>query len=187
MEPFDVEAPPPVSYGPGIPDESSLRLLGHVEGRRILVLGCGDGRNVVALAAAGARPVAVEPSSQRLDRVRERCEEAGLRAELHHGDLAELAFLRADTVDAALSVHALADADDPDRVFRQVHRVLSPETPLVVALPHPATADPSARPIGESFTSLLRANFRVDSLLELGPSGPTSPTILVLRGKKEGS
>src|SRR5690606_17661932 len=61
-----------------------------------------------------------------------------VRVETHHGSLAELAFVRADTIDAAVSTYGLATVDDLDRVFRQVHRVLRSERPFVFSLPHPA-------------------------------------------------
>src|SRR6478735_4090945 len=44
-----------VVYGTELPTESELKLLGTVEGARILDLGCGTGRNAVALAQAGAK------------------------------------------------------------------------------------------------------------------------------------
>ena len=61
-----------------------------------------------------------------------------MRVETHHGPLAELAFVRADTIDAALSTYGLATVADLDRVFRQVHRVLRTDRPFVFSLPHPA-------------------------------------------------
>ncbi len=61
-----------------------------------------------------------------------------MRVETHHGPLAELAFVRADTIDAAISTYGLATVDDLDRVFRQVHRVLRTDRPFVFSLPHPA-------------------------------------------------
>jgi SAM-dependent methyltransferase len=127
-----------VRYGPGLPPESDLRLLGQVEGRRVLELACGAGAGAVALAKAGARVIAVDDDAANLAETRERAEREGVRVETHHGPLAELAFIRADTVDAALSVYGLATVEDPDRVFRQVHRVLRTERPFVFSLPHPA-------------------------------------------------
>jgi SAM-dependent methyltransferase len=127
-----------VRYGPGLPTESELRLLGHVEGRRVLELACGAGAGAVALAKAGARVVAVDDQAGNLSDTRERAEREGVRIETHHGPLAELAFVRADTIDAALSTYGLATVDDLDRVFRQVHRVLRTERPFVFSLPHPA-------------------------------------------------
>lgn len=127
-----------VRYGPGLPTESELKLLGHVEGRRLLELGCGAGAGAVALARAGARVIAIDASAANLGETRERAAREGVRVETHHGPLAELAFVRADTIDAAVSTYGLATVDDPDRVFRQVHRVLRSDRPFVFSLPHPA-------------------------------------------------
>lgn len=125
-------------YGPDIADERSLRLLGIVDDKRILELGAGSGRNAVALARQGARVVSIDPSQQKLDRSRKLAERQEVRLELHRSELADIAFLRADTIDVVVSVYALATVEDIDRVFRQAHRVLRAECPLVVSLPHPA-------------------------------------------------
>ncbi len=127
-----------VVYGPDVPDESTLRLLGDVNGKRILQLGCGDGQTTVALQRAGARVIVVEPASQSVTTAQRLFERQALKVELHQGDLADLAGVRADSIDAALSIYSLAGVDDLSRVFRQVHRVLRPELPLVFSLPHPA-------------------------------------------------
>jgi SAM-dependent methyltransferase len=129
-----------LQYGPGLPPESELKLLGHVDGRRILDLGCGAGAGSVALAKAGARVIAVDEDAANVGTTRVNAEREGVKVETHHGPLPELAFVRADTIDAAVSVYGLAAADDLDRIFRQVHRVLRPERPLVFSLPHPAFA-----------------------------------------------
>jgi SAM-dependent methyltransferase len=187
-----------VSYGADVAREDTLRLLGSVEGKRILDLGCGTGHNAIALARQGAKVIGVDESSDQVADARSACEREGLRVELHHAPLAELAFLRADTIDGALSAFGLAPVEDIDRVFRQVHRVLRPEMAFVVSLPHPAFAvidpddpdrrvrrsywDPAPieadgpdrppdvpRTISGLFASLARANFRVDTLLEPEP------------------
>jgi SAM-dependent methyltransferase len=187
-----------VQYGPDIADESSLRLVGHVEAKRVLVLGAGNGNDAVVLAQQGAHVIVVDPSHRRLERVRNLCDVESVRAELHQSDLAELAFVRADTIDAVVSVFALASVVDLDRVFRQVHRVLRTAAPLVFSLPHPAftltqggsyferlpepwrtdeaSGEATPRTIGDIFAGLTRANFRVDALLEPEPpAAPRSP------------
>ncbi len=133
-------------YGADLPSEADLRLLGNVDGKRILDLGCGTGHNAVVFARQGAKVIGVDPSAERLAAARDRAEEAGVRVELHQAGLADLAFLRSDSVDGAISVLALATVDDLARVFRQVHRVLKPEAALVCSFPHPAFAmlDPGA-------------------------------------------
>lgn len=61
-----------------------------------------------------------------------------MKVELHHSDLADLAMVRADSIDLAFSAYAFGFVDDLNRVFRQVHRVLRQGAPLVFSLPHPA-------------------------------------------------
>jgi ubiquinone/menaquinone biosynthesis C-methylase UbiE len=209
-----------VSYGPDVPREDALKLLGSVDGKRILDLGCGAGHNAIALARHGAKVIGVDESADQVADARAACEREQVKVELHHAPLAELAFIRADTIDAALSVWGLVPVDDIDRVFRQVDRVLRPEHPLVLSLPHPAFAmidtddperrvrraywDPAVedglvpRTISALFTSLGRANFRVDTVLEPQPAGggPRSsawhdhmryvPSTLVIRARKQG-
>ena len=209
-----------VTYGFDIPREDTLKLLGHVEGKRVLDLGCGAGHNAIALARQGAKVIGVDASSEQIADAREAAERAGVRLELHHAPLAELAFVRADTIDAVVSAHGLVQVEDLDRVFRQVDRVLRPEHHFVLSLPHPAFAladpeDPDGRvrrsywdpaPLGDTvprtisslFTSLGRANFRVDALLEPEPAAaaPRSrgwvplmaqvPATLILRARKQG-
>ena len=186
-------------YGPDIPGETELRLLGPVEGKRILVLGARRSDAILSLARNDAKVIVVDQVSRRVDRAREACEKAEVRVEFHRTDLADLAFLRGDSIDAAVSVSALSEVEDLNRVFRQVHRVLSANGPLALSLPHPAfaTLDPEsgepprlarryadaeplhgrtegveveyAHTIGGLFTSLTRAKFRVDTFLEPEP------------------
>lgn len=214
-----------LAYGPGIPGDNELRLLGAVDGKRVLVLGCRRPEPVLALAEAKAKVLSVDQSSVRVDRTRLACESAGVRVELHRADLADLAFLRQDSIDLVLSVYALAEVEDLNRVFRQVHRILKPGSPIVFSLPHPAAAligeigsdgrplvdrsyfDPSPQDGGPGsdadhhhgisavFTSLSRAGFRLDALLEPEPQAADpaamatrawAPPTLIIRARKEG-
>lgn len=205
--PFTVAAPAgadladdAVTYGPDIPREDTLKLLGDLAGKRVLDLGCGAGRNAIAMARAGARVIAVDEDAEQVGVARRAIDAADVKVELHQAPLAELAFLRADTIDAAVTVHSLVRVGDIGRVFRQLHRVLRPERALVVSVPHPTFAllDPDAehpmrirrsafddqpyahddprhgtyaRSMGALFTELVRAGFRVDNVLEPAPTG----------------
>jgi SAM-dependent methyltransferase len=60
-----------------------------------------------------------------------------VRVEWHESDAADLAFLRADSIDLAFSAGMLSELEDVDRLFRQVHRVLRPGAPFVFAYEHP--------------------------------------------------
>ncbi|MGH9300989.1 MAG: class I SAM-dependent methyltransferase, partial [Acidimicrobiales bacterium] len=125
-------------YGPGIGNESDLRLLGDLKGKRVLELGCGGAQCSIAFAKQGATAIGVDFSANQLAFARQLVEQEAVRVELRHGDLADLAFLRADTIDVAFSSYALGYVEDLGRVFRQVHRVLRVGGALVFSLSHPA-------------------------------------------------
>lgn len=181
--------------GPDLPP-LDRRLIGDVNGQRVLDLGCGMGHGAVALARQGAKVIAVDADGAQLAFARELADQHKVKIELHHADLADLAFLRSASIDLVVSVYALAAVDDLDRVFRQVHRILHPQAPLLFTLPHPffvlaAPGDDtgprivrrftSTRPLGQGHTltyphqfgdlhaGLHRANFRLDVVLEPEP------------------
>jgi SAM-dependent methyltransferase len=125
-------------YGPDIATEADLRLLGDLKGKRVLELGCGGAQCSIAFAKQGASAMGVDNSAEQLAFARSLCEHEGVKVELHQGDLADLAWLRGDSVDLAFSAYAFGYIEDLGRVFRQVHRVLRVGAPLVFSLPHPA-------------------------------------------------
>lgn len=125
-------------YGPDLPTEADLRLLGDLKGKRVLELGCGGAQCSIAFAKQGASATGVDISASQLAFARRLCEREGVKVELRHGDLADLAFLRSDSVDLVFSACAFDYVEDLGRVFRQVHRVLRVGAPLVFSLKHPA-------------------------------------------------
>ena len=145
-------------YGPDLPTEAELRLLGDLKGKRVLELGCGAAQSSIAFAKRGATAIGVDFSSEQLALARDLAEQEEVRVELRHGDMADLAFLRADSIDLVFSAFAFGYVEDLNRVFRQVHRVLKVGCPLVFSLPHPASHlvdDPSP----ESPLSIRRSYF----------------------------
>lgn len=186
-------------YGPDIPTEADLRLLGNLKGKRVLELGCGAAQCSIAFAKAGATAIGVDFSAEQLAHARRLCEQEEVKVDLRLGDMADLAFLRADSVDVAFSAYAFDYVEDLGRVFRQVHRVLKVGAPMVFSLTHPAyfVADENTAPPvpvrsyfdrsperfewgGVDFTAyphtfanlymgLVRASYRVDLVLEPEP------------------
>lgn len=195
-----------VEFGPGLTEDVDRRLIGDARGRRVLDIGCGGGHTAVGLAARGARVVATDADPGQLFAARALAQQSSVAVEFHEAGPADLAFIRADQIDIAVSVWALSLVDDLDRVFRQVHRVLRSNAHLIVALPHPAMlcADPvdptrtvrswrTDEKVGERHvhtaeglvTSMSRSNFAVDVLLERHAGGPT-PVTLLARGRRLG-
>jgi SAM-dependent methyltransferase len=126
-----------VQYGEDLPTETDLRLCGDVRHKRVLDLGCGAGENAVVFAKQGAHTIALDASHDQLALARNLAEAEEVRVEWHESDAADLAFLRADSIDLAFSVGMLSEVEDVDRLFRQVHRVLRPGAPFVFAYEHP--------------------------------------------------
>jgi SAM-dependent methyltransferase len=191
-----------ITFGPGVPDEAELRLCGDVSGRRVVELGLADPSNAVTVASLGGRAIGVDPDEARADAARRAAEAAGVRVEVHRGDLADLGFATSASVDLVLSVWSLQHVDDLPRLLRQVHRVLKPGAPFVCSLPHPIAAMleggevvlrkpywSGGRTVSALFTAITRADFQVDVMLEPAPvSGKDAfvPAALLLRARKLG-
>ena len=69
-----------VTYGPDVAREDTLRLLGNVDGKRILDLGCGAGHNAIALARQGAKVIGVDESSDQVAEARAACDREQVQA-----------------------------------------------------------------------------------------------------------
>lgn len=213
-EPDASGLPDDIVFGAAIPGETDLRLIGDLEGRRVLELGCGAGHNAIRMAQRGARVIAVDPDPAQVDLARAAAERAEVKVELHTGELADLAFLRAEGIDVAVSAYGFVGVDDVARLVRQVHRILKQEAPLIISLPHPAlgmihpaASDPlhirrswfdQSPTVAELFTMLSRNNYRVDVMAEpaaTGRNGSASawadvfryvPPTMILRARKQG-
>jgi len=194
-------------YGANVADESELRLCGELTGKRVIELGVtGSGGavtpNSVTAALAGAKAMALDPNPQAIAAVRSAAERAEITVQCHQGELADLGFATSASVDLVIAAHTLAGVDDLPRLLRQVHRVLKPGAPFVVAMRHPvaamfdgqdqtATAAYGANSITftELYMAFERSNFRLDVVHELNDQRvrePLCPSVFVLRARKQG-
>ena len=192
-------------YGDHVADESDLRLCGDLAGKRVLELGVGAGpvpASVIA-AVAGAKAIVLDPDPAAIARVRAAAEAASttdpVRVECHEGELADLGWATSASIDLVIAAHTASQADDLPRLLRQVHRVLRPGCPFVIAMHHPVhrmfaggetRAYGAASPtFGELYLAFDRTNFRWDMVHELTDDRARqaiSPTVLVLRARKQG-
>ena len=198
-----------VRYGSSVADESELRLCGDVTGKRVIELGISAPSNAVALATAGARALAVDPSADRIALLRRQAETAEVTVQCHQSELSDLGFVTSASIDLVVASHTLSDVDDLARLLRQIHRVLKPDAAFVMAGPHPVAAMLGGQPggsagsrqvehpygsgptrsISDVFMALQRTNFRIDVMHELMPltnRGAIAPLVLVIRARKLG-
>jgi ubiquinone/menaquinone biosynthesis C-methylase UbiE len=190
-------------YGDNVADDGELRLCGDIAGKRVLELGVASTSNAVTAAVAGAKAIALDPSSERIARLRAAAEAAEVKVECHNGELADLGMATSGSIDLVIAAHSLANVDDLPRLLRQVHRVLKLSGPFVVAMHHPVAAmfdgaDPTARRAygsdGISFSELYmafeRTNFHLDAMYELTSRhvrDALAPSVLVVRARKQGN
>ncbi len=132
-----------------------VRLLGPGPGS-CLDLGCGTGRAIPLLAAAGWRVTGVDVSQDQL-RIAER--QAGDDAErLVHADAHELPFPD-ESFDAVVSILTHTDFDDPVAALTEARRVLRPGGSFVYLGVHPCFGSPAVeRRDGEP--ALLHPEYR---------------------------
>ena len=127
-----------ISYGALAPPESALGLLGNVAGKRVLDLGCGDGRNCVALARMGALCTGVDLSDAQIQLAAAAVEQEGLDVHLSCSEMLEfLSSQPDDEFDIALSIFSLPYVSKLTDLFHHLHRVLRPEGLFIFATNHP--------------------------------------------------
>jgi SAM-dependent methyltransferase len=107
-----------------IPEED-LQVLGDVEGRDTLELGCGAAEWSRAFARRGARPVGLDNSPVRLERAREENEEAGLDFPLVNAP-AEAVPLADASFDIVFCDWGATNFADPYLVVPEASRLLRP-------------------------------------------------------------
>ena len=127
-------------YGVRCPTEDELGLLGDVQGRRVLVLGCGGGQDAIALARRGAQVAGIDLSDEQVRFARELTQKEGLVVPFVQGNVEELPDVDSETQDIVVSSQALTYVEHADRCFAEVFRVLKPGGLLVFSVQHPMDA-----------------------------------------------
>jgi ubiquinone/menaquinone biosynthesis C-methylase UbiE/ADP-ribose pyrophosphatase YjhB (NUDIX family) len=118
--------------------EDDLHVLDHVRGKRALVLGCGGGQDVVALAKLGAVAVGVDYSPAQLAYARTYAGKRGVdNASFTECDVTDLSRFDDESFDLAVCIHVLEYVEDAQRALTEAARVLEPGGVLALAVKHP--------------------------------------------------
>jgi SAM-dependent methyltransferase len=112
-----------------------LKLLGEVDGKRILDAGCGPGHYAAELVARGADVVGFDLSHAMLDLARRRL---GHRVPLHHAALGDGLPYEDATFDLVVCALAIHHTEDRHAAFAEFHRLLKARGAAVVSTTHPA-------------------------------------------------
>lgn len=118
--------------------EDDVRVLGDVRGQRALVLGFGDGRDVVALAAMGAVVTGVDFVPAQITAAQRLAASSGIdNAAFAVGDITDLVGFGDGTFDLAVSIWALDFVEDAAAAIAEAARVLRGGGVLAIAVGHP--------------------------------------------------
>lgn len=123
-------------YGPSVPGERQLRLLGNVRGKKILEIGCGGGQCSIAFAKRGAIATGIDFSKEQIKYARELAGENKVGVNFIQGNLEKRFPIASGSQDIVFSSYALQYVG-LEKCFREVHRVLKNKGLFVFSLEHP--------------------------------------------------
>ncbi len=127
-------------------------------GRRILDVGCGEGRIMAALKEAGARPVGCDLETALLRR-------AGAVGPVVRCRLPDLGWARSGAFDGAVVSLVVEHLPDVSTLFTQLARVVAVGGVLVVVMNHPVFTAPGSGPVIDVDGELL---WRTGTYLDVG-------------------
>ena len=147
----------------GMLDTWMLEALGDVAGRRVLDIGCGEGRFCRVLAGLGADVTGIDFTEALIEQARA---SAGFD-ETHSVENAEdLAGIGDESFDLAVSYIVLVDVQDYERSIRAALRVLRPGGRFIVCNVHPMRM---AQPDGWIRQADRKLFYAIDNYTEEGP------------------
>jgi len=183
LQPVDVDRylNPPAESPYGL--EYAFYLLGDIQGKTVLDLGCGTGENLVPLAKRGATVVGIDISPDLIELARKRVSSYGLQATVRVGS-AYATELPDQSVDVVFSMALLHHLDLP-KARTEIYRILRPGGLFILREPirfsatmnrlrklfpasdadisdyeHPMTRDEIAT-VTQGFSLIAQRNFRL--------------------------
>jgi len=128
-----------VHYGPLLPGECDLHLLGDVKDKRVLELASGAAQNSIALSKLGAKTVAIDVSPVQQEAARTHLEDEGVTVDLVLNDAQKLCFTN-NVFDLIVSSNGMEFIPDLESCLNECYRVLCPDGLFVMSTVHPLSA-----------------------------------------------
>lgn len=191
-----------IDWGPGAPKSDDLGLLGDVDGKKAIELGCGGAQFGIAVAERGADVTGVDISARQLSYARTLADEHDQDIDFIESTVTDLSMIPDETYDLAFSAFAFQWVEDLESCFTEASRILKDDGKLVFSVDHPyyKMVDPEShefkrsyfddtprrqyneeldaemiiyqRSISETVTLLIDAGFLIDELREPGYADP---------------
>lgn len=126
-----------IHYGPWMPTEDDLKLLGSVKGKKILEVGCGGGQCSLAFEKRGAIVTGLDLSEKQIEFAINLAKKEGLKASFLVDDAETLRKIKSNSFDIVFSSYAFQYVKNLRKCFRNVRRVLKDNGTFVFSLDHP--------------------------------------------------
>lgn len=133
-----------------------LNLMGDVDGKAILDLGCGDGGYSRELTKKGAHVVSVDCSEKAIEYAIGQAEGECLSIEHHVRNSNDLFGIEDNRFDLVLCSMMLMDCEDLEGTIKEVVRVLKPGGRLFASVLHPCFNGENEKGIGRQGSGLDR-------------------------------
>jgi len=118
-------------------NKAEMEFLGAVAGKRVAVLGSGDGMVPLALAAMGAKVTVIDPANSELDVLLVRTQIVGVELEFREAELTNLTPLGKTWCELAYAGQITALLEDLGRFYAEVYNLLLPGGRFVINEYHP--------------------------------------------------
>ncbi len=119
-----------------------LKMLGEVQGKKMLDLACGQGIFSRLLADKGAHVVGVDLGKELIELAEKKNKDYAFRVHYFHGASDDLYMIKDGTIDTAVCVLAIQNIEKLQETFQEVSRVLKTGGRFFLVLNHPAFRNP---------------------------------------------
>jgi len=126
-----------ITYGPAVPTENKLKLIGNLKGKNVLEIGCGGAQCGIGFAKRGANVIGIDLSKEQLKYAKSLIEKNKVKIKLLQGDMVNLHQIKSNSQDIVFSSWALFYISDLKKCFKGVYRVLKKKGIFVFSTSHP--------------------------------------------------
>ena len=117
-------------------EQTFLKLIGNVKGKKILDAGCGTGRYAVQLAKKGAEVYGIDISEKMLEIAKKKAKENRVKIELMKGNILRLPY-EDNKFDIVISSLALDHVKEHEKAISELVRVCKPKGKIIFSIMHP--------------------------------------------------
>ncbi len=179
-----------IDYGPGVPNENKLNIIGSVKNKKVLDLGCGGGQISIAFAKKGAKVTGIDLSDKHIEFAKKLAKKHKVKILFERGSFQKFPMIKSKSQDIVFSSWAFLYSPDLKQVFKEANRVLKNEGLFVFSQDHPffhcfgnndleikqsylksgSAGNPNfmafRRTISEIFNALKESGFNVEKIIE---------------------